>query len=130
MKKIQNILYPFKKSEMLIEYHLPDTPSDVTLVLGHGKFNDMTLPLFNALAEILPKENVNFVRFNYPFVENPGRFGSIKQCLQVYQAVLEDVHQELPGNKFLFEGGKSLSAVVASRLNDPVASGFVFLTYT
>ena len=80
-RKIQNILYPYKKAELLIDYHLPLTPSDVTLVLGHGKNNDMNTPLFDHLAEILPKENVNFVRFNYPFTEHSTRIIKRKNIL-------------------------------------------------
>ncbi|MCK4530868.1 MAG: hypothetical protein KAU44_06785, partial [Candidatus Marinimicrobia bacterium] len=129
MKNIQNILYPYKKSELLIDYNLPDKPSDVTLVLGHGKFNDMYIDLFNYLKNLLPKENVNFVRFNYPFTEHATRVISRKKCKIAYQAVLEDVQSELPNSKFLFIGGKSLSAIIASQLEDVEVTGYAFLTY-
>ncbi len=129
MKNIQNILYPYKKSELLIDYNLPDKPSDVTLVLGHGKFNDMYLDLFNYLKDLLPKENVNFVRFNYPFTEHATRVISRKKCKIAYQAVLEDVQSELPNTKFLFIGGKSLSAIIASQLENIEVAGYAFLTY-
>ena len=129
MKNIQNILYPYKKSKLLIDYNLPDKPSDVTLVLGHGKFNDMYIDLFNYLKNLLPKENVNFVRFNYPFTEHATRVISRKKCKIAYQAVLENVQSELPNSKFLFIGGKSLSAIIASQLENVEVTGYAFLTY-
>ncbi len=129
MRKIQNIVYPYKMGEMLIDYCLPDNPSDVTLVLGHGKSNDMNLPLFDYLAKVLPKENVNFVRFNYPFTEKLSRIISKRKCKIAYNEVLEDIKVELPNTKFLFVGGKSLSAVISSQLIIQDVSGYVFLTY-
>ena len=129
MKNIQNILYPYKKSELLVDYNLPDKPSDVTLVLGHGKFNDMNIDLFNYLKDLLPKENVNFVRFNYPFTEQAMRVISRKKCKIAYRAVIEDVQSELPNTKFLFIGGKSLSAIISSQLEDIDVAGYAFLTY-
>lgn len=129
IKKIQNIIYPYKKAEMLVDYSLPETQSDVTLVLGHGKFNDMHLPLFEYLAAYLPSEKVNVVRFNYPFTEKSSPVVSKKKCRIAFQHVLEDVKQELSGSKFLFVGGKSLSSHIASEINDKDATGYVFLTY-
>ncbi|MCF7833001.1 MAG: hypothetical protein K9N05_05455 [Candidatus Marinimicrobia bacterium] len=129
MKKIQNIIYPYKKSELLIDYHLPDKPSDVTIILGHGKFNDMNIDLFIYLKDYFPKENVNIVRFNYPFTEHVTRVISRRKCKIAYQAVLDDVRSELPDTKFLFIGGKSLSAIIASQLENVEAAGYAFLTY-
>ncbi|MEA2077318.1 MAG: alpha/beta family hydrolase [Candidatus Marinimicrobia bacterium] len=129
MKKIQNILYPFKKAELLVDYNIPKTPSDVTLVLGHGKYNDMNTPLFDHLAKILPKENVNFVRFNYPFTEHARKIINRKKCKIAFKAVLEDVKSELPDTKFLFIGGKSLSAIISSQIKHADVLGYVFLTY-
>ena len=114
IRNIQNILYPYKNAELLMDYSIPETPSDVTLILGHGKFNDMNMPLFNYLAQYLPEEKVNFVRFNYPFTEKSSRLISKKKCRVAYEQVLEDVKHELPGSKFLFIGGKSLSSHIAS----------------
>lgn len=129
IKKVQNILYPYKKGELLVEYNIPETPSDVTLILGHGKYNDMNIPLFNYLAVNLPKEKVNFVRFNYPFTEHATRVISKKKCRITYEHVMEDLKHELPNSKFLFIGGKSLSSHIAAELNVPDATGYVFLTY-
>jgi len=129
IKTIQTILYPYKKAETLVEYSIPETPSDVTLVLGHGKYNDMNLPIFDFLAENLPREKVNLVRFNYPFVENTTRIISKRKARSAYKLVLEDVKHELPDSKFLFVGGKSLSSHIASELNDSDVTGYVFLTY-
>lgn len=129
IKKIQNILYPYKKAELLVDYRIPETLSDVTLLLGHGKYNDMNLPLFEFLADYLPKEKVNFVRFNYPFTEHATRVVNRKKCRIAYKSVIEDVKQELPGTKFLFIGGKSLSAIISSELDVPDTTGYVFLTY-
>jgi predicted alpha/beta-hydrolase family hydrolase len=129
IKKIQNILYPFKKAEVLVDYSIPETPSDVTLVLGHGKYNDMNLPLLEYLSKHLPAEKVNVVRFNYHFTEKISPVISKKKCRIVYQQVLEDVKHELSGSKFLFVGGKSLSSIVSSEINDPDATGYIFLTY-
>ena len=129
IKKIQNILYPYKKAEMLVEYCIPETPSDVTLVLGHGKYNDMNLALFDHLAKNLPKEKVNLVRFNYPFTEQLSPIISKKKCKIAYEQVLEDVKQELSNTKFLFVGGKSLSSHIASEMNAQNATGYVFFTY-
>src|SRR6056297_3587579 len=97
MKKIENIIYPFDKAETLISYSLPDTASDITIVLGHGKYNDMTQPLLAYLANTLPRENVNVVRFNYPFVDGANKFRKRKKCLDVYHQVLDDVRSECPG---------------------------------
>ncbi|MBN2780689.1 MAG: hypothetical protein JXR21_01855 [Candidatus Marinimicrobia bacterium] len=128
MKHIQNIVYPYRNAELLIDYTLPDIPSDVTLVLGHGRYNDMDQPLLKYLSTVLSKENVNVVRFNYPFTETRPRIISLRRCMTAYRAVLEDLQGELPGTKFLFAGGKSLSALISSRLNPQNASGFVFLS--
>ena len=129
MKNVQNILYPFKKAEMLIDYNLPDVPSDVTLILGPGKYNDMYLPLYNYLADLLPKENVNFVRFNSPFIESQNRRSYKKKCIKTYDVLLEDIKAELPNTKFYFMGGKSLSAQIVSRMNPESATAYIFLTY-
>ncbi|MDD3095744.1 MAG: alpha/beta family hydrolase [Candidatus Neomarinimicrobiota bacterium] len=129
MREIRNIIYPFKKAETLISYNLPDLPSDVTLVLGHGRYNDMNQPLLKALAELLPKENVNLVRFNFPFVENPYVGISKCRCNAVYEMVLEDVKSELSASKFCFIGGKSLSAVISARIAPEYVNGYVFLTW-
>jgi len=128
-RNIQNILYPYKKGELLVDYNIPLITSDVTLVLGHGKKNDMNLPLFNYLAENLPKEKVNFVRFNYPFTDSINPIISKKKCRLAYQAVLEDVKQELPDSKFLFIGGKSLSSMISTQLNTDEPTGYILLTY-
>lgn len=129
MSEIKNIIYPFRKTESLITYNLPDVPSDVTLVLGHGRYNDMNQPVLKALAEHLPKENVNLVRFNYPFVDNPNvRIGK-SRCRTVYKWVLEDVKTELPASKFCFIGGKSLSAAIAAHIAQEYVNGYVFLTW-
>ncbi|MFA6618862.1 MAG: alpha/beta family hydrolase [Candidatus Neomarinimicrobiota bacterium] len=128
-KKFQNILYPYARSEMLIEYNLPEKPSDVTLVLGHGKCSDMNFPLYNYLAEVLPKENVNFVRYNYPFVDNMQSRFRHQQAVKCYEAITEDVHHELPHTKYFFGGGRALSALISSRYNNELVSGFVFLSF-
>ncbi|MDD3715666.1 MAG: hypothetical protein PHT46_01025 [Candidatus Marinimicrobia bacterium] len=129
MREIKNIIYPFRKAESLITYNLPDVPSEVTLVLGHGRFNDMEQPVLKALSEHLPKENVNLVRFNFPFVDNP-RIGLSKcRCRTVYEMVLEDVKSELPASKFCFIGGKSLSAAIAAQIAPGFVNGYVFLTW-
>ncbi len=129
MKHIENIIYPYKKAEFLINYTLPDKPSDVTLVLGHGKYNDMNQPLIKYLSETLPKENVNVVRFNYPFLDSPSPFISRRKCLIAYQTVINDIKSELPESKFLFIGGKSLSARISAALNPSEAMGYVFLSF-
>ena len=129
MKHVQNILYPYKNAEFLIDYRLPDTPSDVTLLLGHGLYNDMDQPLLKYLSEVLPKENVNLVRFNYPFVEHNTRFISKCKHKTVYKAALEDVRSELKDSKFLFAGGKSLSAMIAASVAPKDAAGYIFLTW-
>jgi hypothetical protein len=129
MKHIENIVYPFRKAEILIDYMIPDTPSDVTLLLGHGRYNDMNQPLLKYLSTVLPKENVNLVRFNYPFVEHHRPFISHRKCMIAYRAVLDDIMGELPATKFLFAGGKSLSAHLSAKLDPPEVTGFVFLSY-
>ncbi len=129
MKHIENIVYPYKKAELLIDYRLPDTPSDVTLLLGHGRYNDMNQPLLKYLSETLPKENVNLVRFNYPFAEDNKKFVSKNKCKKAYLAAIEDVREELPGTKFLFAGGKSLSAMISAVAAPEDVSGYVFLTW-
>ncbi|MCK4812692.1 MAG: hypothetical protein KAT14_02005 [Candidatus Marinimicrobia bacterium] len=129
MKHIENIIYPYKKAEFLINYAIPNKPSDVTLILGHGKYNDMNQPLIKYLSERLPKENVNVVRFNYPFLDNPSPFISKRKCLITYQAVINDVKSELPKSKFLFIGGKSLSARISAILNPSEAMGYIFLSF-
>lgn len=129
MKVIENIVYPFKRAESLINYSIPETASDVTLVLGHGRYNDMNQPLLKFLSTELPKEKVNLVRFNYPFAENPRDIVTRKRCRKVYETVLEDVCAELPESKYLFLGGRSLSAMIAAGLHTENASGYVFLSW-
>lgn len=129
MRVIENIIYPYKKAETLINYTIPDKPSDVTLVLGHGRYNDMNQPLLKYLSGELPKEKVNLVRFNYPFVENPHTLITPKRCKSVYQSVLDDITTELPGTEYLFLGGKSLSAFISAALHSDKALGYVFLSW-
>ncbi|MDZ7821481.1 MAG: alpha/beta family hydrolase [Candidatus Marinimicrobia bacterium] len=129
MKHIENIVYPYNNAEILVDYRLPDTPSDVTLLLGHGRYNDMNQPLLKYLSEALPKENVNLVRFNYPFAQEKQRFVSHSKCRKAYRAALEDVREELPGMKFFFAGGKSLSAMIAAQAVPEDAAGYVLLTW-
>ncbi len=128
-RQYQNIIYPFKKSEFLIEYNLPEKVSDVTLILGHGRYNNMNIPLYDYLAGILPSENVNFVRYNFPFVDNPKNKVNKSNYKVCYEAIMDDVHHELPDTKFLFVGGKSFGALMSSKYNNKDAAGFVFLTY-
>lgn len=128
-QKYQNILYPYAKAEMLIEYNLSEKPSDLTLILGHGKCSDMNFSLYNRLAEVLPKENVNFVRYNYPFVDNMQAKFKYKQAVKCYQAIMDDVTHELPDTKYFFVGGRALGALISSRYNNKAACGFVFLSY-
>jgi uncharacterized protein len=129
VKVIENIIYPYKGAETLISYSVPDHPSDVTLILGHGRYNDINQPLLKYLSNALPEEKVNLVRFNYPFVENPRLLVMRRSCRLVYKAVLEDIKGELPDSKFLFVGGKSLSAVVAAEVAPKNAAGYVFLSW-
>ena len=128
-KRYQNIIYPYKKAEILIEYNLPEKPSDLTLILGHGRNSDMYMPLYEYLAKKLPEENVNFVRYNFPFVDNPRNRIKQKKCVESYKAIMDDFHHELPQNKFLFVGGKSFGALMSSRYKNNKATGFVFLSY-
>lgn len=129
IKQYQNILYPYKKSEILIEYNLPEQSSDVTLILGHGKYSDMYFPLYEYLAKQLPKENVNFVRYNYPFIDNPKNKPNKNKVKESYKAIMDDVKHELPNTKYLYVGGKSFGALMSSRYKNKDACGFVFLTY-
>lgn len=127
MKKIENIIYPYENAETLISYSLPDKASDVTVVLGHGKFNDMTQPLLEYLAKELVSENINVVRFNYPFVDG-GKSKARSKARKVYDKVLEDIQSELP-DTMLFIGGKSYSAVIASDIRDRSIKGYVFIGF-
>lgn len=129
MRIIENIIYPYKRAETLINYAIPDNPSDVTLVLGHGRYNDMDQPLLKYLSGAFPKEKVNLVRFNYPFVENPHTLVTPERCKIVYQAVIDDITTELPMTKYLFLGGKSLSAYTSAGLRSDKALGYVFLSW-
>jgi uncharacterized protein len=103
----------------------------VTLLLGHGWFNNHDEPLLSYLAEILPQEPVTVIRFDFPFAGKKTK-GLPLACRwkgfanHLVQHILAD---ERFSGKPLFLVGKSLSGRIFSYISNPLVKGLIFLGY-
>jgi predicted alpha/beta-hydrolase family hydrolase len=103
------------------------------LVLAHGANNNMDYPLIAGLHEMLARQGLVTVRFNFPYSEEGRKRPDPDAILEgVFRLVLEYV-AELPEFKGLelYLGGKSMGARLAAQLvaQEVGASGLVFLGY-
>jgi hypothetical protein len=103
------------------------------LVLAHGANNNMDYPLIAGLHEMLARQGLVTVRFNFPYAEEGRKRPDSDEVLEgVYRLVLEYVAEleEFKGLE-LYLGGKSMGARLAAQLvaREVGASGLVFLGY-
>jgi predicted alpha/beta-hydrolase family hydrolase len=115
-------------SDASVAVDSPDDPRAV-LVLAHGAGGDSTDPLLRALALDLKAQNLETVRFDFPYRQQGRRApGSQTQSEDAYRQVADSVRREgLP----MFLGGKSYGGRIASHIvsDGYAADGLIFLSY-
>jgi len=103
----------------------------LTILLGHGWFNDHEEPLLSYLAEKLPQEPVAVIRFDFPFAGKKFKGLPLARrwkgfANHLVQNILAD---ERFSGKPLFLVGKSLSGRIFSYISNPLVKGLIFLGY-
>ena len=103
------------------------------LVLAHGANNNMDNPLIAGVHELLAREGVVTVRFNFPYMEEGRKHPDPDAALEgVFRLVVDYVGEmeEFKGLE-MFLGGKSMGARLAAQIvaQDVGANGLVFLGY-
>jgi uncharacterized protein len=109
------------------------TTMAAVLVLAHGANNDMDSPLIAGLHEVLARQGLVTVRFNFPYSEEGRKRPDPDAVLEdVYRLVLGYVAEmEEVKDLELYLGGKSMGARLAAQLvaQEVGASGLIFLGY-
>ncbi len=109
------------------------TTMQAILVLAHGANNNMEQPLIAGLHELLARQGLVTVRFNFPYAEEGRKHPDSDEALEgAFRLVLEYVGEmeEFKGLE-MFLGGKSMGARLAAQLvaQDVGANGLIFLGY-
>lgn len=98
-----------------------------TLLLGPGLFHRKNDRLLKLLADYLPIEQVNVLRFDYPTLP---KIPLAKALMPLYRNIVERL---LTDPRFtghaLYIGGKSLSARVSSLIINDRISGYIYLGF-
>ena len=105
--------------------------SNVTLLIGPKCHSCMNGRLLNYLSNYLVKENVNVVRFDYPFVNKKiRRTLGINSFETIYRKVFHFIEQRDEfRNNYFFVAGESSSAIIASKIISHKIRGYIFLGY-
>lgn len=105
--------------------------SNVTLIIGPGYYKGMNDELLNYLSDYLIAENVNVIKFDYPFANKKIKiFLGIDHLKKIYKKVFGYIQsKEEFKNDYFFIGGKSLSSIVSSRIISDKIIGYLFLGY-
>jgi predicted alpha/beta-hydrolase family hydrolase len=105
--------------------------SNVTLIIGSGYYNSMNERLLNFLSDHLVKENVNVIKFDYPFVNKKFKmFWGINHFKSIYKKVFEFIQDKKEfSNDYFFVGGKSLSSIVSTKIVSDKIKGYLFLGF-
>jgi predicted alpha/beta-hydrolase family hydrolase len=106
---------------------------DAILVLAHGANNNMDNPLIAGVHEMLAREGLVTVRFNFPYAEEGRKHPDPDPALEgVFRLVVDYIGEmeEFKGLE-MFLGGKSMGARIAAQIvaQDVGANGLVFLGY-
>ncbi|MEA3500341.1 MAG: alpha/beta family hydrolase [Candidatus Marinimicrobia bacterium] len=105
--------------------------SNVTLIIGPGYYKSMNDRLLNYLSDYLVTENVNVIKFDYPFTDKKIKmFLGINNLKNIYKKVFEYIQsKEEFSNDYFFVGGKSLSSIVSSKIISDKIKGYLFLGF-
>lgn len=105
--------------------------SNVTLIIGSGYYKSMNERLLNFLSDHLVKENVNVIKFDYPFVNKKFKmFLGINHFKSIYKKVFEFIQDKKEfSNDYFFVGGKSLSSIVSTKIVSDKIKGYLFLGF-
>ncbi len=89
------------------------------VIFAHGAGADMHHDFMNKITELLNKENINVLRFNFPYMNKRKETGRryppdrMPKLLECYQSIISELNlNNLP----LFIGGKSMGGRVAATL--------------
>jgi hypothetical protein len=95
-----------------------ERPATPALIVCHGRWNTMDLPLLQDLCQRASQAGMRALRFNFPYVTqktNPSPDGSAEiAALEGALAALRDQFRPSPGRTYL--AGKSLGAIVAGHV--------------
>ncbi len=117
--KTEALRFAWRDGEVSGARTFPDGDARATFILAHGAGGDMTHPTLVAIAEGLAGENIEVVRFNFPYREAgrkaPDRQEKLEAC---YWAVAKEVAEEADR---LYLGGGSMGGRIATHI---VSDGF------
>ena len=111
--------------------HLPDSPSGIACVVGHGAGSDMRSPHVVTTAAGLAARGHVALRFNFPYREAGSRMPDRMPVLEpAYRAAAEWLRARQRGGPLIL-GGRSLGGRVASHLAAAglACEGLVFYGY-
>lgn len=108
--------------------------ADTKLVLAHGAGQGMASPFMEQIAQLLAGEQLQVIRFNFPYMQEQLRNGRKrppdreKKLLEAWRDMLTLVRAQLPDK--LLIGGKSMGGRMASLLADELrVDGLICLGY-
>jgi uncharacterized protein len=121
-ENVRTYAFPSADGKATVEgvLHLPadDGPLTPTLIVCHGRWNNLDLPLLHDLCQRTAKAGLRALRFNFRYVTQktaPSANGSAEIAdLEGALAALNAEFKPSPGRTYL--AGKSLGAIVASHV--------------
>lgn len=120
-------------SQRQLEILLPDeiNSGKALVILAHGAGNDMNSPFLTTIANGIRNNEINVVRFNFPYKVAGKPLPDRSEILEnSWRLVISFVIQNLSHNG-LYIGGKSMGGRIASMVaaDIPQIRGLVFLGY-
>ena len=125
----EQLTFTWRDGEVSGARSRPDGEPKATLVLAHGAGGDMNHPQLAGMAERLATNDIEVVRFNFPYKEAgrkaPDRQEKLEAC---YWAVAKEVSASAAR---LYLGGGSMGGRIASHIVSDgfPAAGLVFQSY-
>jgi len=91
------------------------------IIFAHGAGANMCHDFMNEITQLLNKEDINVLRFNFPYMNNREETGRryppdrMPKLLECYQSIILELGKDV-NNIPLFIGGKSMGGRVAATL--------------
>jgi predicted alpha/beta-hydrolase family hydrolase len=129
---LERVWIPFAEETLSGILSVPERPSGVGVVLGHGAGNDMTAALLASVAEGLAARGRAVLRFNFSYTERKRKAPDPMPKLErAFVAAIDAARARPSLFARLVLGGKSMGGRVASHLaaDGHDAAGLVFLGY-